>query len=275
MRYKGGAPRPRDGAKRSARGSRKPMRYMSRYRFIGIKSVCGCEYKNGESRMYQLRFDPSWSHQISALRDANSEDTNLIRFDNAFYRVCRAGSAQIMVQLLPDSGAATAALPLQIGTQDFYVSLIDGQSFGRYASTLDAMRLDAPTLNNAIRDVRTATGDRRFELQSLIVFCVAESIRSDQIAVQIESTIRASMGRLLGVAPSISVGAMLPQARAWGQSCDAIWAALSPEARAIFSKPVAARTPTERRFSERVNENTLDPALKMTARGVKVLKRPV
>ncbi len=224
--------------------------------------------------MYQLRFDPTWSHQISAIRDANSEDSNLIRFDNAFYRVCRAGSAQITVQLLPDGGGAGNGLPLQVGTQDFYVSVIGGQPFGRYASTLDALQIDAPTLNNAIREVRNATGTRRFELQSLIVFCVAESIRSDQIAGRIESTIRASMGRLLGVAPRLSVATMLPQARAWGQSSDAVWAAVSPEARAIFSKPITARTPTERRFSERVNENAVDPALKLTARGVKVLKRP-
>lgn len=224
--------------------------------------------------MYQLRVDPTWSNQISAIRDANSEDTNLIRFDNIFYRVCRAGAGQITVQLIPDGVPATDALPLQIGTKDFYVALIGGQAFDRYASTLDAMQIDAPTLNNAIREVRTSTGTRRFELQSLIVFSVAESIRSDLIARQIESTIRASLGRLLGVAPRLSVGTMLPQARAWGQSSDAVWAALSPEARAIFSKPVAARTPTERRFSEQVNEDTIDPALKMTARGIKVLKRP-
>ena len=225
--------------------------------------------------MYQLRFDTSWSHQISAIRDANSEDTNLIRFDNAFYRVCRAGATQITLQLHPDGSVAPDPLTMQLGARDFYVSLIGGQPFDRYASTLDTLQLDYATLNSAIREVRSAVGTRRFELQSLIVFCVAESIRSDQIALKIESTIRASLGRLLGVAPRLSVGTMLPQARAWGQSSDAVWAALSPEARALSSKPLAARTPTERQFSERVNEDALDPALKMTARGTKGLKRPI
>ena len=83
-----------------------------------------------------------------------------------------------MVQLVPEGGSAADALTLQMGTLDFYVSLIGGQAFTRYASTIDTMQIDAATLNNAIRSVRTATGSQRFELQSLLVFCVAESIRS-------------------------------------------------------------------------------------------------
>ena len=169
---------------------------------------------------------------------------------------------------------AADALVMQMDTRDFYVSLIGGEAFTRYASTVDTMQIDAATLNNAIRAVRTTPHPGRFELQSLLVFCVAESIRSDLIATQIEATIRASLGRLLGAAPRIAVGSMLAQARAWGQSSDAVWASLAPEVRAAFSKPQEARTPAERRLYERIDETRIDPALKLTARGVKVLKRP-
>lgn len=224
--------------------------------------------------MYTLRIDSSWSHQIAVIRDTNSYDTNLVRFDNGFYRACNVTSAQIMVQLLPDGGGAADALVMQMDTRAFYVSLIGGEAFTRYASTVDTMQIDAATLNNAIRAVRTTPHPGRFELQSLLVFCVAESIRSDLIATQIEATIRASLGRLLGAAPRIAVGSMLAQARAWGQSSDAVWASLAPEVRAAFSKPQEARTPAERRLYERIDETRIDPALKLTARGVKVLKRP-
>lgn len=223
--------------------------------------------------MFTLRIDPTWSRQIAAIRDSNSDDTNLIRFDNGFYRVCRAAPAQFSIQLLPMGLESADALTLQLGSQDFYVATIGGQAFGRYASTIDGLSVDAATLDNAIREVRTAVGTRRFELQSLLVFCVAESIRSDLIATQIEATIRASLGRLLGAPTRLPIRSMLEQARAWGQSSDAVWAALSPAARAIYAKLPAQRTPEERRFSERVNENAIDPALRMTARGVKVLKR--
>jgi len=224
--------------------------------------------------MFTLRIDPTWARQIAAIRDANSDDSNLIRFDNAFYRVCRAAPAQIHIQLVPEGGAPSDAVDLLMGTQDFYVALIGGQPFGRYASTIDSVQVDAATLNNAIREVRAAVGTRRFEMQSLLVFCVAESIRSDLIATQIESTIRASLGRLIGAPVKLPIASMLLQARAWGQSSDAVWAALSPAARAIYAKAPALRTPEERRFSERINENAVDPALRATARGVKVLKRP-
>ena len=179
-----------------------------------------------------------------------------------------------MIQLITEGGSAADALTLQMGTLDFYVSLIGGQAFTRYASTIDTMQIDAATLNNAIRSVRRANGTQRFELQSLLVFCVAESIRSDLIASRIGATIRASLGRLLGAAPRIAVGSMLAQAHAWGQSSDAIWASLAPDVRATFSKPPAQRTAAERSRYERIDETRIDAALRLTARGVKVLKRP-
>jgi hypothetical protein len=224
--------------------------------------------------MYPLRIDSTWHTRIAAIRDACTEDTNIIRFDNAFYRTCRAGGGLFDIQLSPNDGVAADGLMLTLGMRDLYVAQIGGYPFDRYASTLDMVQIDAGTLNNAVREVKTATGTRLFELRSMLVFCVAESIRSDLIATQIAQTIRASMGTLLGASTRIPVGQMLPQARAWGQSSDAVWAALTPPVRTAFIKPLSARTPAERRLSERVNENAMDPALRMTARGVKVLKLP-
>ena len=225
--------------------------------------------------MNELRIDPTWSHQISAIRDANTDDTNLIRFDNGFYRVCRASPAPIKLTLRPTGSGEADAVPLTIDPRDFYVTMIGGQLMGRYSSTLGSKHINAPSLESAIRSVRSATGDNGFNLRSLLVFCVAESIRSDLIATKIESTIRASMGRLLGAASSIPVSSLLPQALAWGQSSDAVWAALSPQARQIYSKSITSRTTAERGFHETVNEAAVDAALVMTARGIKVLKRPV
>jgi len=44
--------------------------------------------------------------------------------------------------------------------------------------------------------------------------------------------------------------------------------------RATFSKPPAQRTAAERSRYERIDETRIDAALRLTARGVKVLKRP-
>lgn len=224
--------------------------------------------------MTTLRVDGTWQTQIAAIRDANSDDTNIIRFDNAFYRVCRPGGAEFSLHLMPSDGAASDGLLMKFSATDFYVAQIGSARFGRYASTIDQIEIDWGSLNNAVREVKTATGARLFQLQSMLVFCVAESIRSDLIATRIAQTIRASTGSLLGVSKRIAIGTMLVQARAWGQSSDAVWAALAPDVRAAFSKSQAARSPTERRLSERVNDSAMSGAIRTTARGVKVLKRP-
>jgi hypothetical protein len=224
--------------------------------------------------MYSLRIDPSWPQQIATIRNATTDDTNLIRFDNTFYRVCRAAPTAISVQLSPSDGQAHDQLLLEMGTRDFYVTQIGGRAFERYASTIDQLRPSASSLDNAVHAMRSATGDTLFQLQSLLVLCVAESIRSDHIATQIGQMISASRGQLLGVAPQLNVKDYLPQIRDWGQTCDAVWAALSPMARSIYTRPRAALTAEERRFSERVNENAISGEFRVFARAVKVLKRP-
>jgi hypothetical protein len=224
--------------------------------------------------MFQLRIDPSWPEKIAAIRDATTEDTNLIRFDNGFYRVCRAAPSNVTVNLMPSDGQVKNQLPMVIGTKDFYVSEIGGHPFDRYSSKIDLLHPSAGSLENALLEVRTATGERLFQLRTLLVFCVAESIRSDMIAIRIGQMIAASRGQLLGAPTQLKVSDYLPQVRNWGQASDAVWGAISPEAKRIFSKLRGTLTPAERQFSERVNENAVAGEFKMFARAVKVLKRP-
>ena len=46
--------------------------------------------------MFLLRIAEDWSSRIRDIRDANTDDTNLIRFDNAHYRLCRPGPSTFM-----------------------------------------------------------------------------------------------------------------------------------------------------------------------------------
>ena len=224
--------------------------------------------------MFSLRIDPTWAQQIAQIRNANSDDSNLIRFDNSFYRVCRAAASAFQIRLSPSNGQARDALSLQVSGQDFYITSIDGQPMGRYASTIDSLEPSEKSLDAAVFGVKTANGDKLFLLRSLIVFCVAESIRSDQIATRIGQMIAAARGQLLGVSPQLNIKELLPQVRDWGQACDAVWVALSPEARRIFAKPASALTPAERQFSERVNDAAISGEFRSFARAIKVLKRP-
>jgi hypothetical protein len=229
--------------------------------------------------MFELSINSDWQKQIADIRNATTDDTNLIRFDNSFYRVCRAAVAEITVTLKTTTNSAMSGrppveLPMVIGTRDFYVSHIGGQPFDRYASTIDQLRPSAGSLENALYEVRTATGDRLFQLRTLLVFCVAESIRSDMIATRVGQMIAASTDNLRGVSRQLNVSDYLPQIRNWGRASDAVWAALSPEARQIATKLRSTLKPAERQFSERVNENAISGEFRAFARSVKVLKRP-
>ncbi len=221
-----------------------------------------------------LRIDATWAQQIAKLRDATTDDTNLIRFDNTHFRVARQQPTRVTISLQPSGGRLSDAVAMEMNTTDFYVSTVAGKPFGRYASTIDKLQPEAASLDNAIYALNTANGTKRFELQSLLVFCVAESIRSDWIATKLGQMIAASTGQLLGPPKSFDVGAMLPRARAWGQSSDAVWAAISPNARRIYAQPRAALNTADRQFSERVDEAKLDASLVQFVRGLKVLKRP-
>ncbi|MDH0868323.1 hypothetical protein [Mitsuaria sp. GD03876] len=226
--------------------------------------------------MHLLRINADWARQIAVLRDAVTEDTHLIRFDNGFYRICRPGNGRFQVRLLPgdDKDGTASGVQLTLQENDLYVADIDGKPFERYASTLDQLQPDAGGLNGAVRRLPETHGVPRFKLQSLIVFCIAESLRSDHIATAVGQMIQSSTTGLLGVAPTLPTPRLLEQARCWGQASNAVHEALSPEARAIVVKRRTELTPQQRQFSERVDMGRIEAALREPARAVKVLKRP-
>ena len=226
--------------------------------------------------MFQLRFTESWDSQVGMIRDANTEDTNLIRFDNTYYRLCRPGPGTFMVKVAPGTGRGETGIDFTIQVRDLYVTHIGERPFGRYASTLDRFAPQALTLDQAVHELPVATGDRLFELQSLLVFCVAESLRNDHVATAVAKMIRATMGtpNLRGVPIQLPIRELLPTARTWGQTSDAIFQALSLQAREIVLKPRHSLALAERRFYERVDLAQIPLHLLQCARSIKVLKRP-
>jgi hypothetical protein len=225
--------------------------------------------------MYQLQIGSTWARQIAAIRDANTEDTNLIRFDNSFYRCCRASSQPFEVLLAPAVGRGDRQLALVIHPGNFYVLSLGGQLMERYASTLGDRDLHVDRLSSAVHDIATgaSSGDPAFRQRSLIVFAVAESIRSDHFATALEQSLRSAESAILGVKPELPLKPWSDYARQWGQTSDAIHAALSPQARAIVQRPRSSLTPQERQFSEAVDVTRLPGQLQACAKAIKVLKR--
>lgn len=226
--------------------------------------------------MFLLRIAEDWSSRIRDIRDANTDDTNLIRFDNTHYRLCRPGPSTFMVKVAPGTGRVEEGITLTLRVRDLYVTQIGARCFGRYASTLDRLTPQALTLDQAVHELPTAQGDRLFEWQSLLVFCVAESLRNDRIATAVGQMISATMGNpiLRGPAVHLPIRDYLPVARTWGQTSDAIFQALSPQAQGIVLRPRSELSLVERRFYERVDETQIPPHLVRNARTIKVLKRP-
>ena len=152
-----------------------------------------------------LRVGRTWDTQIAAIRNAVTEDTNLIRYDNTFYRICsNALPPSFTVSVLPST--VSPPLVLNMRTRDLYVELIGGHPFENYSHNLDRMPFEATatsgedasaaSLDSAIRGLlRIQGGDKRmlrpedrFLAQSLVVFCVAESLRFDRIATELGSS---------------------------------------------------------------------------------------
>jgi hypothetical protein len=226
--------------------------------------------------VFLLRIAEDWFSRIRVIRDANTDDTNLIRFDNTFYRLCRPGPETFSVNVVPGTGRVGEGITLTIRVCDLYVTHIGTRLFGRYASTIDRLAPQALTLDQAVHELPTARGDRLFELQSLLVFCVAESLRNDLIATAVGQMIGATMGGpiLRGPAVHLPIRDYLPVARAWGQTSDALFQALSPQAQGIVLRPRSGLSLAERRFHERVDLAKIPPHLVRVARSIKVLKRP-
>ena len=226
--------------------------------------------------MFLLRIAENWSSRIGEIRDANTDETHLIRFDNTFYRLCRPGPGSFVVKVAPGTGRVDDGITLALRVRDLYVTHVGARLFGRYASTIDRLAPQALTLDQAVHELPTARGDRLFEWQSMLVFCVAESLRNDLIATAVGQMIGATMGDpiLRGPVVHLPIRDYLPVARTWGQTSDAIFQALSPQAQGIVLRPRSELSPAERRFHERVDLAKIPPNLVRVARSIKVLKRP-
>ena len=225
--------------------------------------------------MFFVDIGPNWEAQIAAVRDANTDDTNLIRFDNTFYRVCRMGAGTVDVMLRARPGSASPGVALTIQASDLYVTQIGGRAFGRYASTVDRMRPQALGIESAAQSLGRSQGSELFEMQSLVVLCLAESLRSDHVATIVGQTIRATTTGLLGAPTRLPIAEMLLIAHAWGQTSDAVFRALSPDARSAMAQSRLSNSAIPPSGGERVDLAKIDPALREFAKKVKVLKRPV
>lgn len=227
--------------------------------------------------MFTLRVSHDWAAQIQQIRDAVTEDSNLIRFDNAFYRVCRGGEQRFDLLVQPRTGGGAGSsrgVRMTLRERDLYVLQVNGRLIEQYAKTLDRLRGEPMSLDNALHELAKPAPERVFELNTLVVFCVAESLRNDHIATTIGQVIRTSTTGLIGAPTMLPIAPMRAAAHLWGQASEAIFQALSPAARDIALRPRAQLTPLQRRFSERVDLARVDSRLQALAREVKVLKRP-
>ena len=221
--------------------------------------------------MFTLRMAPDWAEQVRRIREAVTEETHLIRPDNGFYRVCRAGDAAFRVRVVPDGGMR--GVELRLRESDLEVTHVDGARFEIEAARPDLRRLQALALDEALLAATRGTGAQRVEAQSLLVSCVAGSLRSDALAVRLGQALRVVTGGLPG-ASALPIGELLQQVRAWGQACESIFNTITSTARGIALRRRAELTPLQRHFSERVEIAKVEPGLQAAACNTQVLKRP-
>lgn len=220
----------------------------------------------------QVVVGSDWERQVQAVRDAVTDDTNLIRFDNGFYRICRDTDAPFTLRVA--NGHSSAALRLTVRSSDLYVTHIQGQPFETYNLMLDTKsQSTGGALAAAVDALAKGPDPKRFMAQSLLVLCVAESLRNDHVATDIGQWLRVSTG-LIGISRELPVKGLLDEAHAWGRTSDAVLAATGDVARKATLKAQARREGQERKAWERVNLELVPSALQAYANRVKVLKRP-
>ena len=163
--------------------------------------------------MFTLRVSHDWAAQIQQIRDAVTEDSNLIRFDNAFYRVCRGGEQSFDLLVQARNGGRGVRMTLR--ERDLYVLHVNGRLIEQYAKTLDRLRGEPMSLDNALHELAKPAPERVFELNTLVVFCVAESLRNDHIATTIGQVIRTSTTGLIGAPTTLPIAQMRAAAHLW------------------------------------------------------------
>ncbi len=222
--------------------------------------------------MHELVIGPDWSQQISQLRGRLTEDTNIIRWGNNFYRCCRSGPLVALRVATPDR---SVALPLQLRPSDLYITQAGlSTEMGRYGSLTGELSVSAPKLEHAVRRLASGTvhGDEAFGLRGLVVFCVAEALRFDSLASDVGFALRTT--DVAGGAKAMPLGRWWPIVHAWGKACDAVWAGLDAELRRASLLPAAARNGSDRTRSARASHERMSGVVLEAAKGAAVLKRP-
>lgn len=222
--------------------------------------------------MHELVIRPDWAQQISQLRERLTEDTNVIRWGNNFYRCCRSGPP---VTLHVATADRSVALSLQLRPSDLYIIQVGlATEMGRHGSLTGELAVSAPKFEHAVRSLCKGGvhGDEAFGLRSLVVFCVAESLRFDSLAHDVGFALRTV--DVAGGTKAMSLGRWWATVHAWGQACDAIWAEMDVELRRASLLPATARNGPQRTQSGRAHYERMSGAVLDAAKGAAVLKRP-
>lgn len=222
--------------------------------------------------MHELVIRPDWALQIGQLRERLTEDTNIIRWGNNFYRCCRSDPP---VELHVTVADKSVTLPLQLRPSDLYTTRIGATTeMGRYGSLTGDLSVSAPKLEHAVHGLvgGTVHGDEAFGLRSLVVFCVAEALRFDSLAHEVGFAMRTV--DVAGGAKAMPLKGWWPTVHAWGQACDAVWAGLDPEVRRASLLKQSERRGTDRTRSAQARYERMSGAVLEAARGAAVLKRP-
>lgn len=144
---------------------------------------------------HKLQVGGQWASQIAEIRDEHSVDTNLIRYDNTFYRYGRAGPE---IELCVVTSDAKAETRFKVDPGTFYMVPVNGRhaGFQNYSFELGAAVLSDASLDSAVQSMSKDVAS--FTAVSLLVFAVAESIRFDHLATEINSCLLKDSGKLLG-----------------------------------------------------------------------------
>ncbi|MEJ8826796.1 hypothetical protein WKW80_33135 [Variovorax humicola] len=222
--------------------------------------------------MHELVIRPDWAQQIGQVRASLTEDTNIIRWGNTFYRCCRSGAPVALRVVTPDR---TVALSLEMRPNDLYITRVGlATEMGRYGSLTSELFVSAPKFEHAVRSLAAGSvhGDQAFGLRSLVVFCVAEALRFDSLAHDVGFALLSV--NVAGGARAMPLGHWWPTVHAWGQACDAVWAELDVDLRRASLLPAALRKGQDRTRSARATYSRMSADLLNAARGAAVLKLP-
>lgn len=221
-----------------------------------------------------LVIGPDWAQQIARLRDDLTEDTNIIRWGNDCYRCCRDGAPRTLLLHTHDDAQA---LQLQLRPRDLYITHIAGHmDMGRYGSLTGTGQVDGQRLSHAVQALSRgqAHGDEAFALRSLVVFCVAESLRFDGLAREVGYTILLGQNKVLGTETPMPIKRWWAIVHGWGQACDAVWAGLEPELRQAALRPRRELDAAQRALFQRARYEHMPSANRAVAQAAKALKRP-